>query len=392
MTFPLYPGVLGYEANLLLGTLVGVAFGFVLERSGFGQAPVLAAQFYGSDTRVLKVMFSAIVTAMLGMTVLSGLGMLDMSALLVPHTYLWPQLVGGFLLGVGFIVSGYCPGTAWVSSVSGNKDGMMTIAGVMVGTLVFGWVYPAIEGFYTSGDLGVLRIPDLLGLPDAVVTAAVVAMAAGAFLFGEWVERTLGRRRGEEPPASAPAFRNKVFAGFGVVAVAGLATLAIPAAIREKAPAKSVAALDAMTLAGMMVEDADALWIVDLRPPEACAATRLPGAACRPADDPDATFLATLPGTRTLVLYGEGDLPAVPESVNRFKGAVATLSGGYDAFNRQVLTPPAPPVDPTPADLAVYRVRAALNARFTGAKVQAPPPAIKPVLRREAPGRKGGGC
>ena len=106
----------GHEASLALGTVIGVGFGFTLERAGFGQAPVLAAQFYASDTRVLKVMFSAIVTALGGMTLLSGVGLLDLSQVTVPETFLWPQIVGGLLLGVGFIVSGYCPGTSWVSA------------------------------------------------------------------------------------------------------------------------------------------------------------------------------------------------------------------------------------------------------------------------------------
>ena len=112
MIFPLYAqDFFGYFTGLLFGTLIGFCFGFVLERSGFGQAPVLAAQFYLTDTRVLKVMFTGIVTALLGMTLLSGLGVLDFSKVTVPETFLWPQLVGGLLLGIGFIVSGYCPGT-----------------------------------------------------------------------------------------------------------------------------------------------------------------------------------------------------------------------------------------------------------------------------------------
>ncbi|MBW1881059.1 MAG: YeeE/YedE family protein, partial [Deltaproteobacteria bacterium] len=112
---PLYGlDILGYQGGLVVFTLVGVAFGFVLERAGFGQAPILAAQFYGTDMRVLKVMFTAIVTALLGLTLFSGLGILDLSLVQVTPTYLWPALIGGLLLGVGFVVSGYCPGTAVV--------------------------------------------------------------------------------------------------------------------------------------------------------------------------------------------------------------------------------------------------------------------------------------
>ena len=60
------------EVGLVVGTLIGFGFGFTLERAGLGRAQKLAAQFYGTDLTVLKVMFGAIVTAMLGLVVLSG--------------------------------------------------------------------------------------------------------------------------------------------------------------------------------------------------------------------------------------------------------------------------------------------------------------------------------
>ncbi|NOZ02674.1 MAG: YeeE/YedE family protein, partial [Deltaproteobacteria bacterium] len=146
MIFPLYGlDTLGYETGLVVYTLVGVGFGFVLERAGFGQAPNLAAQFYGTNMLVLKVMFTAIVTAAVGLVLLAGVGVLDLSHVQVPPTFLWPQLVGGLLLGVGFVISGYCPGTAVVATSSGNLDGIGTLVGVAVGSLVYGLIYPAIQ-------------------------------------------------------------------------------------------------------------------------------------------------------------------------------------------------------------------------------------------------------
>jgi rhodanese-related sulfurtransferase len=396
MMFPLAVDF-GHQANLVLGTVIGVAFGFALERGGFGQAPILAAQFYGSDMRVLKVMFSAIVTALLGMTVLSGVGLLDMSQVTVPETFLGPQIFGGLLLGVGFIVSGYCPGTSWVSMASGNWDGLVTILGVIAGSLVFGLAYPLVGDFYTSGAMGVVRLPDFLGVPQALVAAAVVAMAVGAFLFGEWVERALGRSRGEAPPTSEPATRNRVFAGFGVVALVGIATLALPAAPVPVVPERTVASMDAVALAKALIERPGAVQIVDLRPTAECAVKRIPGAICRPADDAEGAFLADLPRTRMLVLYGAGDV-APPEGVRRFKGDVAVLAGGFPAFESGILAVAAAPADATPAVLADWRLRSALGAYFSGTKVQAPPPASVPAVRPaspvrdDAPVKKGGGC
>ncbi|MFO0744702.1 MAG: YeeE/YedE thiosulfate transporter family protein [Myxococcota bacterium] len=144
---------------MALATLIGVAFGFVLERSGFGRADVLSAQFFGTDMRVLKVMFTAIATVVLGIGVLAGTGVLDVGALVIPETFLGPQLVGGLLLGVGFVISGYCPGTAVVAAGSGHVDGLWSLGGVMLGALLFGAVYPLVEGFYTSGGMGVVTFP-----------------------------------------------------------------------------------------------------------------------------------------------------------------------------------------------------------------------------------------
>jgi len=208
MTLPLYPhDAFGTYGGSFLGTLIGMAFGFVLERAGFGRARNLAAQFYLTDTRVLKVMFSAIVTACAGMALLSGVGLLDLSLITVPETFLWPQLVGGLLLGAGFIVSGYCPGTGVVAAASGNVDGAAAIGGVMLGSLAFGFGYGPLERFYLSGAMGVVRIDELLGVPMAAVAAAVVAMAVGAFLGGEKLERIFAGKAGEPAPDSPRASR-----------------------------------------------------------------------------------------------------------------------------------------------------------------------------------------
>ena len=219
MMLPLYmKDIIYYQGGLVLFTLIGIGFGFTLEVAGFGRAPVLAAQFYGSNMRVLKVMFTAILTALVGMTVLAGFGILDLDALYVPETFLWPQLAAGLMLGAGFVISGYCPGTSVVATASGNLDGLFAFLGVMAGSLVFGVVYPDVEGFYNSGGMGAYRLTDLFGLSQSILTLLVVLMAIGAFLFAERVESGLARRRGEIPPPSKPGIRNRVLAGIVVVA------------------------------------------------------------------------------------------------------------------------------------------------------------------------------
>ncbi|HNB54573.1 MAG TPA: YeeE/YedE thiosulfate transporter family protein, partial [Anaerolineales bacterium] len=95
--------------------IIGFAFGYVLEISGFAISPKLAAQFYFKDLTVLKVMFTAIIVAMVLIFGASAIGLLDYNMVWVNPTYMWPGIVGGLIMGVGFILGGFCPGTSLVA-------------------------------------------------------------------------------------------------------------------------------------------------------------------------------------------------------------------------------------------------------------------------------------
>lgn len=97
----------GEATGFVFAFLIGLGFGFILERAGFGSAKKLAAQFYFRDMTVFKVMFTAIVVAMLGIYYLNAFGWLDLDLIYINPTYIWAQLVGGLILGFGFIIGGY---------------------------------------------------------------------------------------------------------------------------------------------------------------------------------------------------------------------------------------------------------------------------------------------
>lgn len=195
MTFP-FESLSGAQRplGLAVAVLIGFGFGFVLERVGFGRAPKLVGQFHGTDMTVLKVMFTAIVTAMLGTVVLSGIGVLDLQLVAARYpTFLWPMALGGFLLGVGFVVSGYCPGTSCVAAASGKLDGVVTVLGVVVGTVAYSELQvavPALAAFHASSSLGPLYLWQLLHVPRGVALALVALLAVGAFVVAERIERT----------------------------------------------------------------------------------------------------------------------------------------------------------------------------------------------------------
>ena len=181
-------GMFGEEAGLVLAFLIGIGFGFALERAGFGSGRKLVSQFYLDDLAVFKVMFTAIVTAMLGVTYLGWMGVLDLSLVYMNPTYLWPMVAGGLLLGVGFVVGGYCPGTSVVAMVTGRVDALLFVAGTIAGTFVFAEVFPLVREFFYAGSMGVQTIPGYFGLPWGVVVFAVVLMALGGFAGAGWLE------------------------------------------------------------------------------------------------------------------------------------------------------------------------------------------------------------
>jgi len=181
--------------GLGVAVVVGIAFGFVLERSGFGRAQKLVGQFYGTDMTVFKVMFTAIVTAALGATFLGAVGVLDLRAVSFNYpTYLWPMIAGGLMLGIGFVISGYCPGTSLVATASGKVDGLATVMGVVVGGLAYAELLPYLGAFNDSGKKGGFFLYEVLHLPPIAVAAAVGVLAVLAFKGAEKIEQMVNTR------------------------------------------------------------------------------------------------------------------------------------------------------------------------------------------------------
>ena len=182
MTAPLVLNdVISADYSLWLAVAIGVGMGFFLERAGFGSAKKLVGQFYLHDMTVFKVMFTAIVTAMTGVFLLSSIGYLDISQVAMIGTFVWPQVIGGLILGVGFVIGGYCPGTSAVACSTGKLDGMVYVAGIVAGMFIFGELYPSVQGFLDSSALGKQTLYGYFNIPYGVVVLLVIAMAGGGF-------------------------------------------------------------------------------------------------------------------------------------------------------------------------------------------------------------------
>jgi len=178
---------LGVTGSYLVYLGIGFAFGFVLESTGFGDSRRLAAQFYFSENRVLKVMFTAIAVAMILIFWSSALGLLDYDDIWVNPTYLWPGILGGLVMGIGFILGGYCPGTSLVSLATLKVDGLFFVLGLIAGIVTFGETVAYFNEFWNSSFMGRFTLPELLGLDTGLVVFLAVVMALAMFLGFEWI-------------------------------------------------------------------------------------------------------------------------------------------------------------------------------------------------------------
>jgi rhodanese-related sulfurtransferase len=206
---------------LLFGA-IGFGFGAVLEMGGFGDTRKLAGQFYLRDMTVLKTMFTAILVAAVLVFGATAFGLLDLSRVWVNPTYLWPGIAGGLIMGVGFVVGGFCPGTSLVAAATFKIDGMMFVLGTLFGVWAFGETVSSFEPFFLSSYMGRFTLPEWLGLPVGVTLLLVVAMAVAAFWVAEKLERRFAPRQpGADGQAPARGGRARL-AGAVALAVAAL--------------------------------------------------------------------------------------------------------------------------------------------------------------------------
>ncbi|MCK4944133.1 MAG: YeeE/YedE family protein [Candidatus Aminicenantes bacterium] len=175
-------GMFGFEISLVVALFIGIGFGFFLERGGLGNARKLAGQFYLTDFTVFKMMFTAIVTTVLGLFWLSWIGFLDLSLIYINPTYVLPHLIGGLIFGVGFVVGGLCPGTSCVAMATGKLDGLALFFGLLAGIFLFGETFEYIYDFLYSTSMGPLTFPELINIPQGLAVLFVVVIAVSGFL------------------------------------------------------------------------------------------------------------------------------------------------------------------------------------------------------------------
>lgn len=311
---------LGPVGGFLAYLAIGFAFGFVLESAGFGDARKLAGQFYFRDLSVVRVMFTAILTAMCLLFAPASLGWLDWQDVWVNPTYLVPGVVGGFVMGLGFIVGGYCPGTSLAAAGSGKVDGMMFVGGALGGMFVFGEVADELADFMHVTAWGRYTLPDAFGVPTGVAIAGCLGLGVTFFAVMNNLQRTVW---GVDDPGTLALAGRRVHPGALLLAAAALLvpvfvydlpdadrTYALRAAEYDERLGSGAAAVDPGELLTYVHDNDVQLRIIDVRDETSYNLFHLQDAERVPVDALEGVWREDPPPNQLVVVVGVGDADA----------------------------------------------------------------------------------
>jgi len=370
---PFVPDLISDQLNLVVALVLGVGFGFVLEQAGFSSSRRLAGVFYGYDFTVLRVFFTAAVTAMIGVRLLSSFGLLDIELVFVNPLWLYPAIVGGVIMGLGFIVGGYCPGTSLCAAAIGKVDAMFFVVGGLLGVLLFGEFFPLYDHFFTSSALGPVRVFDSLGISQGLFGFLLIAAAVAAFAATTRIERRVAP--GTAPSRDFTGYTH-VAAGLGVV-VLGALMIFLPdfktrltrvATDPSFIAANPVALVTPDELAFRLMDRDPHIQVLDLRSAAAFAALPLPGAVNVARTDLFGREWSALLSQRRIKKVLVADDEATERTAFLLVRQLGyenflVLQGGFPAFQRTILSSSGfvPEGNRWDEDVRLFRVDAKLQ-------------------------------
>ncbi len=175
--------------NNVIALLVGIAFGYILEASGFSSSRKLAGVFYGYDFVVLRVFMTAVMVTMIGLIYFSYMGWIDLSEIFILPTFMTSIVVGGIIMGLGFVMGGYCPGTSFTGVAIGKLDAVFFTGGLYLGIFIFSMIFPWVEKIYYGGEQGPVTVMETFGISRGLFAFLFVIATIMAFLIASIVKK-----------------------------------------------------------------------------------------------------------------------------------------------------------------------------------------------------------
>ncbi len=346
---PLVPNIIGDAQNLIVALFVGIAFGFILEQAGFSSSRRLVGLFYGYDFVVLRVFFTAAITAMTGVILLSHFGLLNLDYVYINPTFLKSAILGGAIMGVGFVIGGFCPGTSVCASAIGKIDAMIYLFGIAVGMFIFAEVFPFVEKIYTGSYLGAPFVYEFLGIPRGWFAFLLIVAALAAFVVTALIEnKVTGRQPG---PDRNHLFRNVLLIGVSVLI--GFLLIFAPdrkqeawATVNGDGWRKQAALIPIMSvdeLALRVINRDPKIQLIDVRNPEAFKTENIPTAINIPFDslaNSEWRDILKKKDRKTVFYAADQDLAIRACLLSRLLGDnpnSMVLEGGFEKFERDII-------------------------------------------------------
>ncbi|MEH6503865.1 MAG: DUF6691 family protein [Cycloclasticus sp.] len=178
--------------DILLAIFIGLLFGFSLQKVGAANPQVIIDMLRLRNFHLMKAILLGIGLSSLSLFVLMNLGLVESAHLSVKTAYVG-VIIGGAIMGAGWAIAGFCPGTGIVAMGAGRKDALFFVIGGLAGALIFTLAYAVLEktflfdkigaGKATLASTGVEQYATLLDTVPAVVVVGVIALV---FIFAAW--------------------------------------------------------------------------------------------------------------------------------------------------------------------------------------------------------------
>jgi uncharacterized membrane protein YedE/YeeE len=151
--------------KLLLGLAIGAAIGAVMQLGGASSYRKILGSLLLKDMTIIKLILMTIAVTTVG---IYALDLVDMANMDIKPTYVLGIVIAGLIFGVGFAISGYCPGTCVLASAEGKTDAMFTLLGGLIGAALYAVVYPLLAPLINFSNFGQITLATVFNVNNGI--------------------------------------------------------------------------------------------------------------------------------------------------------------------------------------------------------------------------------